>query len=85
MHGHYQPRGSISRFMQGGMACLGRQQIMHRDPPRAYRGEKSFRCVLARIACLCRATPDVHYQGIDLICSSAHISDISRSPLQLGT
>lgn len=83
--GSVQLRGPIRCYMQGWIACLVWQRIMHRDHPGAHRGEKGFGCVLARIACLCRATPDVHHQGIDLICSSAHISVIKCSPLQLDT
>lgn len=67
--------------MQSWMAFLLRQQIVRRDPSRAdYRGEESFRSILARIACLCGATSNIHHQGIHLICSLAHVIDLSAAP-----
>ena len=83
--GSGQPSGSVRNicevgwgFSYGSRSCTG-------SPNTAlYRGKKGFRCVLARIACLGRATPNVHHQGVHLICSSAHISDSKADPFWLG-
>ena len=84
-HGQLPAKWVCQRCMRGGMGILFWQQIVYRIPrTNLYRGKKGFGCVLARIACLCRATPNVHHQGVYLICTSAHISDMKVDPFSLG-